>query len=62
MWTPKDDKDRQSYVCKKCHGNQMIVFKEPMGRKPRKSGARVRITVRCLNSTCPNHSKSKRVG
>ena len=34
MWTEKDDTDRQSYVCKVCHGNAMTVFKEPMARKP----------------------------
>ncbi len=61
MWTEKDDKDRQSYVCKKCHGNSMMVFKEPMARKPRARGARrVRITVLCQNADC--RGKTKRVG
>ena len=59
MWTQKDDEDRQSYVCKLCHENKMIVFKEPMARKPRAKGPRrVRITVMCANCK----GKTKRVG
>ena len=59
MLTEKDDRDRQSYVCKKCHSNQMIVFKEPMARKPRAKGPRrIRITVQCINCK----GKAKRVG
>jgi len=59
MWTQKDDKDRQSYVCKRCHENKMIVFKEPMARKPRSKGPRrVRITVMC--SICKGNTN--RVG
>jgi hypothetical protein len=59
MWTEKDDKDRQSYVCKTCHGNAMIVFKEPMARKPRSKGPRrIRIAVMCVSCK----GKEKRVG
>jgi len=62
MWTEKDDQDRQSYVCKQCHENKMIVFKEPMARKPRAKGPRrVRITVLCANPNC-ERKKQKRVG
>jgi len=62
MWTEKDDKDRQRYVCKVCGSNKMSVFKEPMARKPRPSGLRVRITVLCPNANCKMHKKFKRVG
>ena len=59
MWTEKDDNERQSYVCKQCHENKMIVFKEPMARKPRAKGPRrVRITVMCAGCK----GKEKRVG
>jgi transposase-like protein len=62
MWTEKDDKGSQRYVCKLCGSNRFAVFKEPMARKPRASGSRVRITVRCKNAKCKLYGKSRRVG
>ena len=63
MWTQKDDKERQSYVCKSCHGNNMLVFREPAARKVRGKGPRrIRITVMCQNAACKEKGKEERVG
>lgn len=62
MWTNKDDEGRQRYVCRSCGSNRLSVFKEPMARKPRESGSRVRITVICPNRKCAMHTRPKRVG
>lgn len=58
MWLEKNEKGRQQYGCRSCGRTKMLVFKEPMARKPRSSGSRVRITVQCPK--CKN--TPKRVG